>query len=221
MDKHFDEFMRFFNMNDKNGCVLYALEGIRSGKFSIPFLYEGILKPALYSIDKCAKNDNDCIWDEHVKSSIARTVVESLYPEIVKKSEKVKKLGITVLLTCPENEHHDMGLRMLSDFFTLEGYTTVYLGSHTPRDQVCRAIFKTSPKYVAISVTDYYLLYEAKKLVDKIRKSYGKNIRILAGGNAFKNNIDAISQIGADLYLESNDDILSLKGEAEDNETGI
>ncbi|SHJ20201.1 B12 binding domain-containing protein [Dethiosulfatibacter aminovorans DSM 17477] len=220
MYRYLEEFLAFFNRNDKDGCVEYSITGIRNGDFSIPDLYEKILKPALYSLDECM-DEKDCIWNEHVKSSIVRTIIGSVYPLVIQMGRSRKKLDINVILICPEDEHHDIGLKMTSDFFTLEGYTPIYIGSHTPRDQICRAISNTKPKYVAISVTDYYHILEAKKLVERIRKTYGRDIKVLVGGNAFKSNQRTVDQIDADLYLEKYEDIVNLRKRDEKNETGI
>jgi len=205
------EFMKYFNDNNKDKCVNFAVEGIEKKLFSIPKLYEEILTPALYTIDECPEDDEDCIWQEHIKTSIVKTVIECIYPEIITLKENIKPLGIKVLLACPEQEYHDVGLRMISDFFTLNGYETIYIGSNTPRDQVSIAISKENPKYAAISVTDYYLLFETQKLVKEIRKKSKDNIKIILGGNAFQKNMNSFELIGGDIHLNSYSDIVKLK----------
>src|SRR6056297_2810527 len=191
MEKYKIEFMKYFNNNYKDECVNFSLNGIKNNFFTIPQLYEEILTPALYSIDECPEDDEDCIWQEHVKTSMVKTVIECIYPEIITLKENIKPLGIKVLLACPEQEYHDVGLRMISDFFTLNGYETIYIGSNTPRDQVSIAISKENPKYAAISVTDYYLLFETQKLVKEIRKKSKDKIKIILGGSAFDKNMNS------------------------------
>lgn len=213
MEKYLSDFMTYFNKKEKDACVNFALDGIKRNNFNIPDLYENILRPALYSIDKCDNKDNDCIWKEHLKTSIVRTIIEALYPHIIELKKEIKPLGIKVLLACPEREYHEIGLRMMSDFFILNGYESIYIGSNTPRDQVSIAISQENPKYAAISVTDYFLLFETKKLVAEIRKTSTKDIKIILGGNAFKKNLHSFELIGGDIYLKSYKDIVNLRKE--------
>lgn len=212
MEEFKNQFMLFFEENNKDKCVELTIEYLHKSIFTIPELYEQVLRPALYSIDSCDDKNHDCIWKEHVKTSIIRTVIESVYPFVINLKKQVKPLGIKVVFACPEKEYHEIGLRMMADFFSLNGYESIFIGNNSPRDQVLTAITQSKPKYVAISVTDYYLLFEAQKLIQKIKSVYDQEIIVIVGGHAFKNNLSSVSKIGGDIYLESYDDVVSLRG---------
>lgn len=216
MNISFIKFMEYFSENNKDQCVLFVLDEIREGRLSIPELYEEVLIPALYSIDECPDDNPGCIWDEHVKTSIVRTIIEALYPRIIEIRREIPKIGKKVVLVCPEREYHEIGLRMVADFFRINGYNVVYVGGNTPRSQVWEVIRSEKPDYVGISVTDYYLLFEAKKVVARIKTECSKDIRILLGGQAFRSNPHAVEDIGGDRYLENYEDILSLRREDEE-----
>ena len=204
-------FMKHFNNLKKDDCVTLAIDGLKNREFTIPDLYQEVLRPALYSIDENCGDDKGCIWMEHVKTSIIRTIIESAYPFVIELKKEVKPLGIKVVLVCPEKEYHEVGLRMVSDFFELNGYESVFVGTNTPRDQAYMAVSRNNPKYVAISVTDYYLLFEAKKMIQRIKGMSDGKIIVLVGGNAFKNNKYSISKIGGDIYMETYEDIVNLR----------
>ena len=211
MERFKEHFMSSFNRNDKDQCVELTIDALNHDVLSIPILYEEILGPALYTIDDCVSEDHDCIWQEHVKTAIIRTVIESVYPYVIKMRKSISPLGISVVLACPEKEYHDIGLRMMSDFFVLNGYHSVYIGSNTPRNQICTAISKTHAKYLAISVTDYYLLFEAQKMIHQVKHHYKDQLKIIAGGHAFKNNTGSLEDIGVDVYLHHFQDIVNLR----------
>jgi methanogenic corrinoid protein MtbC1 len=214
MNKHYDEFMKLFSKNLKDRCVTWSMDQIGKGTLTIPDLYSNILVPALYSIDDCPENNPGCIWDEHVKTSIVRTIIEALYPTVINLSEKSVRKHKKVVLICPEREYHEIGLRMMADFFQINGYEVIYVGSNTPRVQIWEVISTEKPDYVGISVTDYYLLSEAKKIIERIKNECSKDIKILLGGQAFRKNPHTVGDFGGDLYIENYDDILSLgKGE--------
>lgn len=210
MDEFKLSFMEHFNELDKDACVLLVLEALKNNEITIPVLYEEVLRPALYSIDTSIGRE-DSIWIEHVKTSIIRTIIESAYPFVIELKKHVKPLGIKVVLACPEREYHEVGLRMVADFFSLNGYEAIFVGTNTPREQVYYAIASNSPKYAAISVTDYYLLFEAQRMINRIKEMTGGKVTVMVGGNAFRSNSISVAKIGGDIYLNSYEDIVNLR----------
>lgn len=210
MDEFKLSFINHFNEMNKDACVLLAIKSLKNNEITIPELYEEVLRPALYSIDT-SMSVEDSIWIEHVKTSIIRTVVESAYRFVIELKKHVKPLGIKVVLACPEREYHEVGLRMVADFFSLNGYETIFVGTNTPREQVYYAVASNSPKYAAISVTDYYLLFEAQRMIQHIKEMTGGKVTVLVGGNAFRENSLSVAKIGGDIYLESYQDIVNLR----------
>lgn len=211
MNRHFISFMEYFEKKDKDACVQFAVNGLYDGLFALSELYEDILTPALFTVDECKDEDKGCIWDEHVKTGIVKTIIESIYPQVIEMKKKYDPIGQKVLLACPERELHDVGLRMMADLFAIEGYETIFVGANTPRDQVSIAIHIEKPKYVAISVTDHYHLSETKKLIEEIRNDHGNDITVILGGRAIKNNRELFTTLGGDLFMDSYSDIKSLK----------
>ncbi|TJX15842.1 cobalamin B12-binding domain-containing protein [Tissierella creatinini] len=203
-----EALLKSLDKEDKDKSVQLAIKGLNEVQFTIPFLYEEILRPFLYSIDEC--KDDDCIWKEHVRTSIVRTIIECVYPHVIEQKKEVVSNGLKVLLVCPEKEYHEIGLRMVADFFSLNGYEAIFIGTNTPKKQVLYALVNTEPDYLAISVTDYYLLFEAKKMIEKI-KSISGSIKIIVGGRAFKNNKELIKEMEVDIYLETYEDIVNLR----------
>lgn len=211
MNRHFFSFMEHFEKKDKDACVKFAVKGLSDDLFTLSELYEEILTPALFTIDECQDEDKGCIWDEHVKTGIVKTIIESIYPQVIEIKKNNDPTGQKVLLACPERELHDVGLRMMADLFAIEGYEVIFVGANTPRDQVSIAIHIEKPKYVAISVTDHYHLSETKKLIEEIRNDHGNGITVILGGRAIKNNRELFTALGGDLFMDSYSDIKSLK----------
>lgn len=214
-------FNKFFEAEDKDACLDFVISRLHSGEISIWELYEEVLAPALNSLKICPQDKSNCIWREHVKTSIIRTIIECCYPFIARAKKNTKKVGIMVLVLCPENELHELGARMVTDFFTLSGFDAVFIGANTPGEQIKVAIEYVKPGYVAISVTDYYNLVAAKKAIELVKTVSGGKTRVLVGGNAFRDNLELVARIGADAYLESYEDIRRLGEEAGSNETGV
>ena len=215
MKELYSQFMEILQREDKQGAVNLVLDKLGSGELDILTLYSEILAPAQNEL-VCWQDDTICIWREHVRTSIIRTVLECCYPYVVKEIGKYKLAnGEKVLIGCPSEEYHEIGARMVADFFTLLGFDCIFVGANTPQSEILGAIEHIKPKVVAISVTNFYNLVAASKIIDNlryIRKEKNLDFKIIVGGNAFRMNANA--EIGADSVLQTFGDLKRFTQEA-------
>jgi methylmalonyl-CoA mutase cobalamin-binding subunit len=251
-----EAFRALLEREDRLGCIRFALDGLQEGRFDIPTLYAGIAGPVLAESEACGLDDHACIWREHVKSAIIRSVIECCFIEVMARAEDYKKrqgipvatssgevmalaedykqrhgmpvatssgevfskpsgaANTTVLVLCPEKEYHELGARMVTDFFLLNGWNAHFAGANTPRDQIRSAVLAEHPAIVAVSVSDFYNLVEAQKAIEGIRALLAEqgwtDTRIYVGGGAFSHNPDMSRQLGADGLLTTWADICAL-----------
>ncbi|WP_372950748.1 B12-binding domain-containing protein [Mariniphaga sp.] len=149
---------------------------------SVPLkeIYEEILKPALYKIGELWEENKISVATEHLASAI----VESLLNEIYLKQNSSKKSEKTAIVTCLENEHHQIGARMVSDVFELNGWKVYFLGANTPKNDLMNYIQMVKPQIVAISLSIYFHLPTLESTLDRIRSEFPQ-LTILIGGQAF------------------------------------
>ena len=213
MEEYHNKFSELLEKEDRYGCIKYTQELLDTKKVNIVKLYENIIKPSLQNITCKVNEKNMCIWQEHVRSAIARTVVECCYTYVIEESMLMKNQNKgKVVILCPEEEYHDIGARMIADFFTISGYEAIYVGSNTPKSDFLAAVKFIKPDYIAISVTNYYNLVAAKNAIQSIKEKVKHDIKIMAGGNAFKANMDAYKLIGADILIDTFSDIQAIGG---------
>jgi MerR family transcriptional regulator, light-induced transcriptional regulator len=209
-----ESFLALLEAEDREGCIRFALDGLDSGEFTVPELYEKIAGPSLSQSETCSLDNDGCIWHEHVKTAIVRTVVENCWTRVMDASRLVEARNETAMVLCPEKELHELGARMVADFFTLHGYKSVFVGANTPREQIRAAVVSERPAVLAVSVTDFFNLVEAGKAIARLRDTLSSQglseTRILVGGHAFSENPDMVRQIRADGLLKTFADIGSL-----------
>lgn len=212
-NKHFlyDEFIRLLEADDRMGAVGFILSRLDSGDLDVPSAYSGLLAPSLNNME-CDEDEDTCIWKEHIRSSLIRAIIESCYPYVLKQKEghSGPARGRKVLVVCPTEEYHELGARMVADFFSIAGYDVTFIGANTPRRVILSAVRHLQPAYLAISVTNYYNLFDAGEMIDAVRKELGDRIKIVVGGNAFRKNKCAASELGADFELRTYEDIQGL-----------
>lgn len=215
--KEYEEFLVLLEAENKQKAVQYALDLLDSGKMDVQTLYTEILAPALNKMECRLTDRSICIWKEHVRTAIVRTIVECCYPYVVKERDKIGPAqNKTVVVLCPPEEYHDLGARMVADFFTLYGWDAVFVGSNTPYEDFYNAAKLIRPDIIAISITNYYTLVAARKIIGELKSLLGASVKIIVGGYAVREATGNFETLGADYRVETVEDILKITGEAGD-----
>lgn len=214
MDILYEKFSTLLNNEDKEACVSLIISQFNnaSSPEDIVSIYTKVLAKALNNIGCNLEDKNICIWKEHIRSSIVRTILENAYPFIIKLKNNFNSYnGKTVAVICPDGEYHEIGARMISDFFTLAGFNSIYVGASTPKEEFINALDYNKIDIFALSITNYFNLVSAKKIISAIKEKEKGKVMIAVGGQAFNNNPSAVLSIGADILLHTYEDILSLE----------
>jgi len=212
MDKLYTELLDVLEKEDRYASIKFVTDALTSEKIGIVDMYEKILGPAMNKLECKLSEQKLCIWKEHVRSSIMRSIIECCYPFVIKERDSIgsgKNKGKAIVF-CPDGEYHEIGARMVSDFFTMCGFESIFIGSSTPKEEFINILDVLEPTCIAISVTNYYNLVSAKRTIAEIRKSAKKDMKIVAGGNAFIKNTQAYKEIGADAMVNTFEDIKAL-----------
>lgn len=155
---------------DRPGAVAVALGAIADGRISIPDLYLQVLTPYLAAIGAHWRRGSERVWHEHFATQTVRTIIESLYPAVTLIAAETPPMGATVVLACPPNEQHELGLRMLSDRFELAGYHSVFLGADTPAEEIAAAAIATDAKVIVMSVSTLAERIDIRSIADAVHE---------------------------------------------------
>lgn len=202
------KFLELFEEENKEELVSFCLNALEQGEIDVLDLYTTVLTPALNDMVCKLEEKRICIWKEHVKTGLVRTIVECAYPYVVKKRDSLgAKKDLTAVVICPPEEYHDLGARMVVDFFTICGCHSVFVGSNTPYQDFYNAIDIIRPDIVAVSVSNYYNLVVTKKIITDVKAAMNYPVKIVVGGSAFMLEDDKYKVIGADYLAKTFDDI--------------
>lgn len=212
MNQHLEEFTHLLEQENRNEALHYILSLLKQGTYSLMEVYEEILAPSLNTMKSTGIEEQD-IWKEHVRTSIIRTIVENCFPYVMK--EREEKYGVTshktVAVVCPQDEHHELGARMITDYFTMLGYNAVFVGSNTPKEVFVAGLKSQKLDYIALSITNPYHLVSTRNTIAKIRET-SKETKIIAGGYAISKLGEKRESLGADYYMTTFHDIISISG---------
>jgi methanogenic corrinoid protein MtbC1 len=157
--------------HDRPGLVSEALRAVEAGDVDVATLYHDVLVPLMKAVGERWQNGSMRIWEEHLASAAVRTVVEALYPRVQELKSASHRTGRAVLLACPVGEEHDLGLRMLSDVFEVNGWDTYYLGPDTPTVQLADAARTLDVELVVLASVTLFEQVKARYILDDLARS--------------------------------------------------
>jgi methanogenic corrinoid protein MtbC1 len=135
------------------------------------------------------------IAQEHFCTACTQFIMSLLYPRVYSMERKGRRL----VATCVGGDLHEIGLRMVADFFEMEGWDTFYLAANTPISGTLQQVAERAPDVLAISAT---MLYNASAVADLIAatRAAGNPPHILVGGAPFNSVPGLWKDVGADGY---------------------
>ena len=171
-EKEFDHFLSLLKSEDKEKSVTYALSLLEDKKIEIDALYKNLLAPSLMYFE-CDVDDLEiCIWKEHHRTSIIRTILESSYAYIVKRKREIKDLRKKIVVLTPSFEYHEIGAIMVAHFMMLQGFDSSYIGANIPKCEIISAMRTYKPDYIAFSVTNPYNIVVTQQACDEIKRFF-------------------------------------------------
>jgi MerR family transcriptional regulator, light-induced transcriptional regulator len=167
---------------DRSEALRIIVEAGPAAGLSVSELYLGVIQATQYEIGKMWEDGDVTVSQEHVSTGISQLAIARLY-SMMPRNETA---GHRVVITCVPGETHDMGPRVLADFFEMAGFDVRYLGADVPVDEIVDAVRRWSPSLVALSATMSYNLPAFRDTVNALRKTFGEDVLIAAGGQAFE-----------------------------------
>lgn len=183
---------------DRDGAVR-LIDEIREEGVTIPEIYTQVLSPALAEIGRLWVLGEAHVAEEHFATATSSLVISRLYPHLPRRPEN----GKTVMTVSAEGELHELGIRMIADFFTMDGWRVIHLGAGLPAADLMQGVVDFSADLVALSVSLPTHLDRAEKIIAEIRKDdRTAKVPVLVGGRAFQGNGDLWEALGADGWAQ-------------------
>ncbi|WP_125869939.1 cobalamin B12-binding domain-containing protein [Williamwhitmania taraxaci] len=144
------EFLALLISGNRLACSEFIHE--YSKKQTIQELYEDIIKKALYEVGELWENNKISVATEHLASSIVEAILNELYGKVISE----KRINKKVVVACIESEFHQIGIKMISDVFEMNGWNSYFLGANTPIHDLIEFTRKIKPDFLAISLSIYF-----------------------------------------------------------------
>ena len=165
---------------DRLECARIVKELIEA-KTSIKELYINLFQRSMYEVGSLWEHNLISVATEHICTSITESLISLCYPLLFSAEHSGKK----AVITCTPGEYHQIGARMVADYFELYGWDGYFLGADTPADELIKYIKEKNPDLVALSISVSFNISELHRLAVKIREQFPE-LPIVAGGQGFR-----------------------------------
>ncbi len=206
--------------HDKEKAIKLINDALKNRTHDVKSLYETILAPSLNQISSNQLEQVLPIWEEHLSSSIVRSALEITYPYVLAErdaghsTEEAQSARQKAIIFCLEEEYHELGARMITDFLTILDFDAYYIGANTPKREILKAIAYFEPALVCISVTNFYHLTKLHSLIEQLKtqdiQSYPP-FTLIVGGYAIQHSSNVEPLVKADYYANTFDDLRKIK----------
>ncbi|PKL15839.1 MAG: hypothetical protein CVV49_19380 [Spirochaetae bacterium HGW-Spirochaetae-5] len=192
----YELFFKSLLKGDTYKCSEIAHDSCKT-ESDIKNFYLNVAQPSLYRIGDLWESGEISVAVEHLATSIvSRTIsqLSFLYIPVIDRDRRV-------MVLCVSGECHQMGAMMVANCFEMDGWSVNFLADSVPFRDTMQHIAAFKPHLLALSVTMPYNITPMIELIKKIKTGgYYDEMKILAGGQAFKLFPDLPGIFGVDEY---------------------
>ncbi|WXR60306.1 cobalamin-dependent protein [Peptostreptococcaceae bacterium AGR-M142] len=199
MDLYSKNFTTYLLELNKDKARDYILDKLKY-KIDLKEIYSFIIRPSVYELGVMLDNEQISIQ----KSKYILNIIEELVNNLEKEEfRNIKRYSRNMVGICAGNEIHGLNMKILCDFFDLNGWDANYLGHNKNIDQVIKKLNLKKPNFVIISANLITSIEYVKILIEKIRLVKElSDIMILVGGRLFDNCEGLWKQLDANYYVK-------------------
>ena len=159
-----------------------VMDAVKNG-VEVKDIYLEVFQKSQYEVGRLWLSNQISVAKEHFCSAATQMIMSQLYPYIF----SGERVGRKFIGACIGGELHEIGIRMVADFFEMAGWDTYYLGANAPASAILKSAEENEADVVGLSIAMPYHRNLLKETIEEIRNSStGKNLKILIGGVALK-----------------------------------
>ncbi len=196
-------YLKALLRRDRLGAYALIDAAIENGA-SLREVYRHIFQTSQYEVGRLWQTQEISVADEHYCTAVTQSAMSRFYADWI--GQKSKDRAGVLVSACIGGEKHEIGLRMLTDVFEMEGWETHYLGSQVEEEPLIDTVVQTGADILALSATMTFHVHLMKKQIARLRTDPRlRDLKIIVGGLPF--NVDSAlwRRVGADGYAPDAD----------------
>lgn len=187
-------YSRALLRGDRDLASRLVLQAVEQGT-PVKDIYRHVFQTAQHEIGRLWQINQISVAEEHYSTAATQLIMSQLYPYVFSGA----KIGRTIVAVCVSGDLHELGARMVADFFEIEGWDSYYTGASTPTAGVLQAVVDRRADMLAISATITHHVPDVKHLIGLVRGNQAcEHVKIIVGGYPFNRQPDLWRRVGAD-----------------------
>lgn len=158
--------------------------------------YLDVLVPAQREVGRLWHAGELGIVEEHVVTQTTERLMALLSHRAVRATTN----GRTVICAAVAGNAHDIAVRVLADFFEIEGWRAVHLGANVPAAELASALQYFDGDLLVLSAALSVQLPKLAEAIAAVRRIEGRPVRVMVGGMAFSDAPEIWQKLAADGY---------------------
>lgn len=200
------EYLKLLIDGKKDKATQLIHTAVKSG-LEVKDIYLNVFQRTLKEIGDLWELNKIDVFQEHYISSATEAIMSQLHSLISCNKDR----NYSIIGVCVNGDYHCIGLRMVIDFFEMEGWNTYFLGTNVPTQDIIKAIYKFKADVLAISATMPFNINGVENLIKAVKNAENlNNVKILVGGNAFNKDKKLWKRIGADFYAHDAEEAIEV-----------
>ncbi len=188
------EYLAALLEGDRQRASRLVLSAVESG-VSVQDIYLQVFQSSQHEVGRLWQMSRISVAQEHFCTAATQLIMSQLYPYLF----SGERTGRTLVATCIAGDLHEIGVRMVSDLFELDGWDTIYLGANTPVPSILQTVREQQADVLAISATIAPHLRSVEELIQQVRAAPDcSEVKIIVGGHPFNVVPQIWRQLGAD-----------------------
>lgn len=180
---------------DRFSASQMILDAVRRG-VSVADIYLHVFQRTQREIGRLWQTNRISVAQEHFCTAATQLVMSQLYPYIFTGERKERR----IVVACVGGELHEIGARMVADFFEMKGWDSYFLGANTPPNSILRTVEERRADVLALSATMTFHVSQVTGMIRDLRTASTLPTRVLVGGYPFNLAPDLWRKTGADGY---------------------
>lgn len=191
-------YLELLVKGDKKGCS-QIVEYYLKNDIDIFLLYTDLFQHSLYIVGELWESGEISVATEHLATSTTEYLLNLVYPKLFLHEKKGRK----IIISCIENEFHQIGAKIVADISELVGWDSYFLGANTPGCDLIKMIHDIHPDVVGLSLSINSHIDTLIGLIRLINQECG-DLKIIVGGQGFRwGGVDLIHDLKNTEYVGS------------------
>lgn len=199
LQREVTDYLGYLLQGKRREATQLIAELIQDG-VSIKDVYQFIFQVSQYELGLLWERNEVTVAHEHYCTAATQQIMSGLYQHVFASTRK----GKTLVACSISGELHELGVRMVADYFEMDGWDTYYLGANMPDKQLQEALIEHRADVLALSVSLPIHVSKTAALIEKVRNNNKLiNLKIIVGGHPFRRHPDLWEKVGADAFAQS------------------